>query len=99
MKTVFIGVSQLLGFLPGPATSWSGLYHTTDGPRYHEKSSNKLKLPFVSLRENKRGDATENYQENRMTISPSTRIRELVLSKLAGRKIDVVGFVDELLNL
>jgi hypothetical protein len=34
-----------------------------------------------------------------MTPSPSARIRELVLSKLAGRKIDVVGFVDELLNL
>src|SRR5437667_362993 len=32
-------------------------------------------------------------------MSAQTRIRDLVLAKLAGRKIDVVGFIDELLDV
>ena len=34
-----------------------------------------------------------------MHPAPSSQIRELVQAKLAGRKIDVVGFVDKLLDL
>ena len=32
-------------------------------------------------------------------MTASERLRELVLAKLSGRKIDVVGFMDELLEL
>lgn len=34
-----------------------------------------------------------------MTASAPTRLRDLVLAKLSGRKIDIVGFIDELLEL
>jgi hypothetical protein len=38
-------------------------------------------------------------EEDFVIMSATSRIRELVQAKLAGRKIDVVGFVDELLAI